>query len=328
MLIMVVDYLSGPLIQFPILYVLPIGLAAWYSGPWWGGALAILLPLGRVLFAIVGHTQWTTRTNLAANTVIRILAFALLVFLINQIIRKSRDIQERIKIEKKLAAQQKHLRNLSADLAVAEETERRRIAAGLHDDVNQMLVAAKLRLAALTAATDPNTIRAESAKVEEALDSVLASSRSLIFDLVSPVLQKLGLAAALEDLCERMERQHGISFTFRTEGDIGVLSNDTEIILFHAVSELARNTVKHAEAQNVKVLLVRHTKELKLTVEDDGRGFEKVPNLEDMSPAGGFGLFTINERMQYLDGSIKIEPVAPRGSRVELTVPLRAEEMD
>src|SRR3990172_4924284 len=122
LLMLAADYVTGPIIQFPILYVFPIGLATWFSGPWWGGALAVVLPFGRVLFSVVWDTPWRTMGHVAVNTGIRIIAFSLLVFLIHKVITKSRDVRERRETERKLIEQQKQLRILSADLAVAEET--------------------------------------------------------------------------------------------------------------------------------------------------------------------------------------------------------------
>jgi len=218
------------------------------------------------------------------------------------------------------------LRALSADLTVAEETERRRIAAGLHDDLNQMLIAAKIKLAKLSAPTDAATVHTVIADVERCIDDVLSTSRSLVFDLVSPVLQKLGLEAALEDLCERMEKQHGLSFRFGREGPSARLSDETEIILFHAVRELLRNTVRHAEAQNVNVTFRRAGDMVTIAVQDDGRGIGKEAVAEHLTPTGGFGLFAIHERMGFLGGSIDIQAGQPRGVRIVLTVPLEKKE--
>lgn len=323
LLMLGVDYVTGPIIQFPVFYVFPIALATWYSGPWWGGALAVILPLGRVFFSMVWEAPWRTMGHVTINTGIRIVAFSLLVFLIHKVITKSRDIKEQRQAEQRLREQQKQLRILTADLAVAEETERRRIAAGLHDDINQMLIAAKLKLATLSPTSAPAAISAVSADVDKSLDQALASSQSLVFDLVSPVLQRLGLAAALDDLCERMEQQHGVVFQFIDEGDTESLSNEVEIIVFRAVRELMRNAVRHAEARHVRVVFRQAQGAVTIAVEDDGTGFNRDLNVDGPTPSGGFGLFTIHERMEYLGGSIRIEPVLPHGSRVALTVPLR-----
>lgn len=326
-LALVADYMSGPNIQFPILYIVPIGLAAWYSGPWWGGCLAVTLPFGRVIYwTIWQHTH--EKTSLVGyNTTIRITAFLLLVFLIHQVIKKSKDVATRIETEKKLIEQQKQLRALSKDLAVAEEVERRRIAAGLHDDINQMLIAAKLQMTKLSTCSNQQQVKAIADDIDQYLDRILKSSQSLIFDLVSPVLQKLGLEAALEDLCERMSAQHGIEFRFESQGISKRLKYDTDVILFHVVHELLRNVVRHAEAESVDISFSTENDMLKIVVRDDGKGFYKEPSVEGPTDKGGFGLFAIRERMQSLGGSMKIGPaVGNQGVRIELVIPLSTEE--
>jgi PAS domain S-box-containing protein len=237
-----------------------------------------------------------------------------------------RDATERRQARRRLLEQQKQLRALAADLMVAEETERRRIATGLHDDINQMLIGAKLKLAELSLPNDREKIEEIAAKVTAFLDRVLSTSQSLVFDLVSPVLQKLGLEAALEELCERMQRQHGIQFIFESKTNKKRLRNELEILLFHAVRELLRNVVKHAEAQNVKVTCRRKRRHVTISVKDDGNGFHRKPDAEGLTPEGGFGLFTIHERMSYLGGTVNFESVSPHGSRVTISVPLSAAE--
>ncbi|MDD4869523.1 MAG: histidine kinase [Kiritimatiellae bacterium] len=325
-LAMVIDYLSGPTVQFPILYIIPIGLAAWYSGPWWGGFLAIVLPFGRVIYWTVWQHTHEKISNVSVNTIIRITAFLLLVFLINQIIKKSKDVTDRIRTEQKLLEQQRQLRILSSKFTVAEETERRRIATGLHDDINQMLIAAKLKLNKLAGSANEQEVKAVSDDIDKYLDSILKASQSLIFDLVSPVLQKLGLEAALEDLCERMNTQHEIKFKFFGEGSSRILNNEIEIIIFHAVHELLRNVARHAEAKNADITFLKQNDILKVIVQDDGKGFLKDPQRNGLSDKGGFGIFAIEERIKSFGGSIKIEKAKPQGSRIELLVPLQEEE--
>lgn len=237
-----------------------------------------------------------------------------------------RDVTERRSAEQKLLEQQRQLRALSADLAVAEESERRRIATGLHDDINQMLIAAKLKLTTLSSAADAAAIKKTASDIENYLDATLRMSQSLIFDLVSPVLQKLGLEAAVEELCERMEQQHAIRFRFVSRGAPRPLNNEFEIILFQIVRELLRNAVKHAEAQEVMIVFRRQATALHIAIQDNGRGFDGEADMEGLTPSGGFGLFAIRERMRHLGGTIQIESVRPHGARIRLTVPWPTEE--
>lgn len=235
------------------------------------------------------------------------------------------DITVRKLAEQKLAEQQEQLQTLTADLVVAEETERRRIAAGLHDEINQMIVAARMKLRELASCGDGADTSSITREIDDTLHTVLQTSRSLVFDLVSPVLQKMGLSAAVADLCERMEKQHGISFVFEEHGRGQRLSNEAEILVFHSVRELLRNVVRHAEAYAVNVAIHKRKNEVRVVVDDDGKGFDDLAPGTALTPQGGFGLFAVGERLKHLRGTVCIERSIPKGSRVTMVVPRSSE---
>ena len=192
--------------------------------------------------------------------------------------------------------------------------------------IGQTLVAAKLRVGTLTWPIDEADLAAVRAEVTECLDRVFATCRSLTFDLAAPVLARFGLAAALEELCERMQKDPGPRFAFRADRLPEPMKGAVEIILFHAVRELLWNAVKHARAQHVSVgLRCPAEHELEVVVEDDGVGVDPVGLAEGFSSRGGFGLFTIRQRIQHLAGRMEIQRVMPHGTRVVISVPLLPE---
>jgi signal transduction histidine kinase len=227
----------------------------------------------------------------------------------------------RAKAETALHLNEKNLQALVSKLVVAEENERRRIAHGLHDDINQMLATAKLTLGHIAALLRRKETRDMVFKVNGYIDHVLQGTRSLTFDLASPVLQRFGLEAAVEDLCGKMTEQHGISFVFKNDKASKPLSGEIEIVVFHAVRELLRNIVDHAGARHVTVSLHRAGKHLVVAVRDDGVGFS-LSKVNGFNRKGGFGLYTIRERMKHLGGSFSSEAVSPCGTRLVLSVPL------
>jgi PAS domain S-box-containing protein len=233
----------------------------------------------------------------------------------------SRDISDRKRAEQELLDRQHQLRALVAELAVAEENERRRIAHGLHDDISQMLARAKLTLGHVAALVQEEKARDMVGDVSGYLDHVLQVSRSLTFDLASPVLQRFGLEAAVEDLCDKMTAQHGFPFVVRNDGTPKPLAGATEIVVFHAVRELLRNIVSHAGAHRVVVSLSRVGAQLRVVVQDDGVGFDRT-SIGDVSRKGGFGLYAIQERMKHLGGAFASKGVFPHGTRIVLTIPL------
>jgi PAS domain S-box-containing protein len=238
-----------------------------------------------------------------------------------------RDISDRVRAEQALLDRQQQLCSLMAELTVAEEKERRRIAHGLHDDLCQMLVASKLQLAALPKIASREASREVVTRVEQYLDQILVTARTLTFDLVSPILHSFGLVAAVENLCERMEEQYGVSCGEEHDRQPLQLKGDVEILLFHVVRELLQNAFRHAKATRVRVLF-RHRDDghLLIGVEDDGVGFNGRAE-KGFGPAGGFGLWSIRERMAYLGGELAVEAVSTHGTRITLTVPPAGQEV-
>jgi len=96
-LVLAIDFVTGPIVQFPIAYVLPVALAAWFSGLFWGLLYAIVLPLARLLFSTIWFLPWTI-TEASINTAIRIIVLALLVFLVDRISQDRRKLEKKVTI--------------------------------------------------------------------------------------------------------------------------------------------------------------------------------------------------------------------------------------
>ena len=241
------------------------------------------------------------------------------------------DVTEQVEVEERLANYRDELRALSAQLTLAEARERRRIAEGLHDRTGQALVAAKLQLAALQEDEDDPETRRSLRRARDFLRHALNQTRSLTFELSCPVLYRLGLAAALRDLAEEMERGKGLRFEFAGEPGLAPLATEQKVLLYRAAQELLHNVVKHARASRVLVSIGRVAGRLEIAVEDDGVGFDAAHTRSRPTSAGGFGLFSIRERLHYLGGRLEFEAVPAGGTRASILVPLappRAEDRD
>jgi hypothetical protein len=98
-LIIAVDYITGPLIQFPILYLIPIGLASWYSGRWWGLIFAFSMPLIRLCFSTLLDAPWTI-FEAAINAAIRVVVFAIFAYLVDKIVTYKRELEKEVYVLK------------------------------------------------------------------------------------------------------------------------------------------------------------------------------------------------------------------------------------
>ena len=144
-----------------------------------------------------------------------------------------------------------------------------------------------------------------------------------MFDLCPPFLYELGFEKALEWLVEDIQEQHGITTHFDSDGTLGPLDDDMRVLLYQSVRELFVNIVKHARAKHARLAVASDSGTITLCVEDDGCGIDENVTPFHMEKEGGFGLFRIQERFQYLGGGIKIESKPGQGTRIILMLPFK-----
>jgi PAS domain S-box-containing protein len=236
----------------------------------------------------------------------------------------TRDISGRKESEAKLLAYQEQLRALSSELTLIEERERRRIASELHDQIGQNLALCKLKVAALEKALQQEDAAAELSTVRRLLEVSIQDARSLIFDLSPPVLYELGFPAALEWLAEWIGGRYHVPVEFEDRTDAVSLEGNRRVILFQIVRELLVNMGKHSRASQAKVILSREGRSLKVQVNDDGVGFDAARIDEPGAQDGGFGFFSMRERLNYLGGRMEARSKPRQGTQVTLFVPLDA----
>jgi len=242
----------------------------------------------------------------------------------SRIYTSDQDITEEVESEKRLEAYQGELRSLAGQISLAEESERRRIASELHDGTVQNLVVARMNIATLQNSLRAKRTLALADSINELLEKSLKETRSLIFDLSPPVLYELGLEAALEWLTEQFKQRTGIVPTINSDNSAAPLSEELKVVVFQAVRELLVNVAKHAKARHVKLSWSRNNDCLELKVEDDGVGFDPSDVGKRSSAEGGFGLFSLRERLGLLGASIEFQS-SPSGTCVVLKAPLDSE---
>ena len=233
-----------------------------------------------------------------------------------------RDITERKQAEKRISDYQNQLRSLASQLVLTEERERRRIATDLHDRIGQALAISKIKLGALRESTSSIGLDSEVDEIRDLIEQTIQDTRSLIFDLCPPFLYELGFEKAVEWLLEDVQEQHGIATIFENDGSSELLGDDVRVLLYQTIRELLINIVKHAQAKNIKVSIKCGKNEMRISVKDDGIGFDISKIGYQMGKSGGFGLFRIRERLHYLGGKIQFESRTNHGTTVYLVVPL------
>jgi PAS domain S-box-containing protein len=233
------------------------------------------------------------------------------------------DITESKKAEQEIADYQRQLKALAVELTLVEERERRRIAADLHDHVSQTLALARVQLSTARKVDSETKKNAMFDAVSQTLMDAIQATRSLIFDLSSPLLNELGLETTVSAwLRDQIRMPYNLTTEFVDDGGEKPLTEDVRIILFRNIRELLANVVRHAQANEIKVSLLREDKDIKIIIEDDGIGFDASVATKQVHPHGGFGLFSIQERMADMGGLLEIESQPGQGARIILTAPL------
>lgn len=239
-----------------------------------------------------------------------------------QELREINETLEQRVAERTLVAEQRarQLRALASELSLTEQRERRRLAKTLHDHLQQLLVAAKLKVGILAKRAADQEQRDRLGRVGQLLDESIDVSRSLTVELSPPVLYDAGLGAALEWLARRMQEKHGCAVAVHMEAGAEPATEDLRVFLFDAVRELLFNVVKHAGTLKADVRVAPAPDEtLRVTVEDEGVGLAHDALKRDTQNPG-FGLFSIGERLELLGGRMEIDSAVDRGTRVILTV--------
>ncbi|MFQ6036742.1 MAG: sensor histidine kinase, partial [Sedimentisphaerales bacterium] len=156
------------------------------------------------------------------------------------------------------------------------------------------------------------------------LGRAIADIRSLTFDLSSPILHELGFEAAVAAwLADPIEQKHGITTEFEDDRQAKPLDDDIGALLFRSVRELLFNVVKHANANKVKVSIRRIGSRIRISVEDNGVGFDPTEAASMAVGRAAFGLFSIRERLEELGGRLKIDSEPGHGCRVVMTAPIK-----
>lgn len=215
---------------------------------------------------------------------------------------------------------------MASQLSLAEERERRRIATELHDRIGQTLAICKIKLGALRASASSTGLSGPLDEIHKLVEEIIQETRSLTFEVSSPILYELGLEAAVEWLAEQIQEKYGLLSHFEDDRQPKPLDDDVSVLLFQAVRELLANVAKHAQARNVKVSIRRDDTNIKITVEDDGNGFDTSDTVSHWSRTEGFGLFSIRERLDYLGGRLEVESEPGHGTWATLAAPLKREE--
>ncbi len=232
-----------------------------------------------------------------------------------------RNISSAKQTEAQLQSYQQQLSSLTSELLLTEERERRNISTELHDRIGQVLILAKMKMGGVIH-TAPEEKTGELGYVDSILEQTIEDTRSLTFEISPPILYDMGLEPALEWQLEQIKEHQDIETVFQSDDRDKPLSDTCKIVLFKAARELLFNVIKHARADKVLLSVLRVDSCIRITVSDNGVGFDS-----ESRPSAGpgnltFGHFSIRERMSHLGGTFHCTSTPGEGTQIDLVAPL------
>lgn len=231
------------------------------------------------------------------------------------------DVSRYRHTEQELLDRQTHLRSLATQLVLGEERERRRLADGLHEDAAQVLAYCKMQAAELLQCSlDPKAQKLASG-LDASLLQVMQRLRDVSFELSPSALYRLGLIRAVQVLANHVMGRTELQVSVRERGEELSLSQELQIALYQAVRELLNNAVQHSGAATATITVAASDGTVVVEVTDDGKGFDPS-ELKTLTAEGQYGLFSLQERIEHLQGRLLISSSPDSGTRVTIQIPL------
>lgn len=240
-----------------------------------------------------------------------------------------RDVSDRKLREQALQESEQQLRFLSSQLLVIQENERARISKELHDELGQTLMILKYQLSSLESRLPRNkkVLRNDCGELLHYLDDIIENVRRLSWALRPSVLEKFGLATALQNLLKDFGKHYDIQWdSLQVEGIDHLFSPLSQINIYRIFQESLTNIGRHAQASNVSVKIDKHDQEVIFAIEDNGRGFDPQAVRQREAGQKGIGLATMHERARMAGGHLDIWSRPGAGTRLTFTIPMEKGE--
>ena len=232
------------------------------------------------------------------------------------------EIDERKLIEQAILDHQLKLKSMAFELSMAEERERDRIAGELHDQVGQRLILAKMKLDSLASRLSSEHLECDADEIARLISQTIQEIRSLTFQIRPPLLASAGLEATVQWLGEELKRDYGLRVELTDDNKSKPLKYEIRSTIFQAVRELLLNVAKHAGTDAVQVHMEREADLFAIAIRDSGIGFDTSEISERASKTGGFGLFNVQQKIEYLGGCMAIYSKPGEGTMATIKVPL------
>jgi PAS domain S-box-containing protein len=226
------------------------------------------------------------------------------------------DLTEVKELENQLMQEKiKHQKEIAKSIIDSQEKERTRIGQELHDNINQLLLVAKLYMGLLKPGETANKVIAK--KVVDSLDMAIADIQTISRQMVLPELTEKTLAQSIHELVKDVKVTCKFKIKFLYDKHAGEnISEDKKIALYRIVQEQLKNTIQYSKAANVTIQLIYNPNTVELIVQDDGAGFDPLKKTK------GIGLRNIYDRTLLYNGKVELQSSPGNGCRLKVSIPM------
>lgn len=242
---------------------------------------------------------------------------------ISYYVSSARNITRWVLAKQEIQEYQTSLQEMTVEITLIEEEQKKEIASNIHDHLSQSLVISKMRINQLKKNPQLKMIEEDLKFIEEHISEALDNSRKITYELSPPVLYQLGIIDALNWLLEKVEENHKIGYRINSNLSSLKLDDAKSILLYRSIQEIINNTIKYANATLITLDLNKNNLGLDIIMTDNGVGFDtSLLNNHRNHTGSGFGLFTVQERIRNIQGKFTIVSKVNAGTTVKFFIPL------
>lgn len=255
---------------------------------------------------------------LVSGGIVVLLAVLLILFLL---IYQKRIVSQENRLQKLENERQKVLLRATIE---GQERERQRLAKDLHDGIGSLLSGLSMNMKYQRGKEDPNSDQGRFLnEVCEMLDDGIQNVRAVSHNLMPATLEKLGLIAAMKEAIGRINQTDELKIDLRTVNEPFGLPKNISLGMLRIFQELLQNTIKHAGASEIKIILEYGSEEIRMQYSDNGKGVDI-----DKTKSGGIGMKNMESRIQAMEGTFTINKKIKSGFEAEIEVPLVLKESE
>ncbi len=237
--------------------------------------------------------------------------FAAGLFLIQKIFRYMKKVEEEKREMEK---------TLLHAIIRAEENERKRFAKDLHDELGPILSTVKMSLSSIPRRDDNSTSLIILRNAESAINEAIKSIREISNNLSPHILENFGLIKAIHNFIQKINLTNTLWIDFSTNIKEQRFENDAEVVVYRVICELITNTIKHANANNVEINLIKYGEQLHCNYKDDGIGIDLSDTKKILQT--GMGFSNIQSRITSLNGTIEYSSEKGKGISISFSIPI------